>query len=59
MGNIVYYSSTSENTHRFVEKLGMQSVRLPVDAGTAMTGPRGHATSAAWPRGLGRATRWR
>ena len=35
MGNIVYYSSTSENTHRFVEKLGMQSVRLPVDAGSA------------------------
>ena len=35
MGQIVYYSSTSENTHRFVEKLGMQSVRLPVDAGSA------------------------
>lgn len=34
MGNIVYYSSTSENTHRFVEKLGFQSVRLPVDAGS-------------------------
>jgi protein involved in ribonucleotide reduction len=34
MGNIVYYSSTSENTHRFVEKLGVASVRLPVNAGS-------------------------
>lgn len=33
MGSIVYYSSTSENTHRFVEKLGVSAVRLPVDAG--------------------------
>ncbi len=32
MGNIVYYSSSSENTHRFVQKLGVPSVRLPVDA---------------------------
>lgn len=32
MPNLVYYSSTSENTHRFVEKLGMSSTRLPVDA---------------------------
>jgi protein involved in ribonucleotide reduction len=35
MGNIVYYSSSSENTHRFVEKLGVDSIRLPVDAGSA------------------------
>jgi protein involved in ribonucleotide reduction len=34
MTTIVYYSSTSENTHRFVQKLGVQSIRLPVDAGT-------------------------
>jgi len=34
MGTIVYYSSTSENTHRFVKKLGLASVRLPVDAGS-------------------------
>ncbi|KKC35563.1 hypothetical protein WH87_16035 [Devosia epidermidihirudinis] len=33
MSSLVYYSSTSENTHRFVEKLGVPSVRLPVDAG--------------------------
>ncbi|MGU3293800.1 class Ib ribonucleoside-diphosphate reductase assembly flavoprotein NrdI [Williamsia sp. M5A3_1d] len=31
---IVYFSSVSENTHRFVEKLGMRSVRIPVSAGT-------------------------
>ncbi|MFW0786688.1 class Ib ribonucleoside-diphosphate reductase assembly flavoprotein NrdI [Gordonia sp. CPCC 206044] len=27
---VVYFSSVSENTHRFVEKLGMRSVRIPV-----------------------------
>ncbi|GAB91057.1 class Ib ribonucleoside-diphosphate reductase assembly flavoprotein NrdI [Gordonia rhizosphera] len=27
---IVYFSSVSENTHRFVEKLGMRSVRIPL-----------------------------
>lgn len=32
MGQIVYYSSTSENTHRFVQKLGVPSLRLPVGA---------------------------
>ena len=34
MGSIVYYSSTSENTHRFVAKLGLPTLRLPVDAAT-------------------------
>lgn len=33
MGGLVYFSSRSENTHRFVEKLGLQALRLPVDAG--------------------------
>lgn len=33
-GTIVYYSSSSENTHRFVEKLGFSSLRLPMDAGS-------------------------
>lgn len=28
---IVYFSSVSENTHRFVEKLGMRAVRIPVN----------------------------
>lgn len=32
MSGLVYYSSTSGNTHRFVEKLGLASLRLPVDA---------------------------
>ena len=32
MSNLVYFSSVSENTHRFVQKLGLAAVRLPVDA---------------------------
>ena len=32
MGGLVYYSSTSENTRRFVERLDMGGLRLPVDA---------------------------
>ncbi|CUA93174.1 class Ib ribonucleoside-diphosphate reductase assembly flavoprotein NrdI [Pannonibacter indicus] len=32
MGRLVYFSSTSENTRRFVEKLGTDAIRLPVDA---------------------------
>lgn len=32
MSGLVYYSSTSGNTHRFVERLGVGGVRLPVDA---------------------------
>ena len=27
---IVYFSSVSENTHRFVEKLGLRAVRIPL-----------------------------
>ena len=34
MARLVYFSSTSENTRRFVEKLGMDAIRLPVDAST-------------------------
>jgi protein involved in ribonucleotide reduction len=30
VGNLVYFSSVSENTHRFVEKLGLPAVRIPV-----------------------------
>ncbi|MBX4893665.1 class Ib ribonucleoside-diphosphate reductase assembly flavoprotein NrdI [Rhizobium bangladeshense] len=30
MGLIVYYSSRSGNTHRFVEKLGLRAARIPV-----------------------------
>ncbi len=32
MGGLVYFSSRSENTHRFVEKLGRDALRLPIDA---------------------------
>lgn len=31
MGGLVYFSSTSENTRRFVEKLGCDALRLPID----------------------------
>lgn len=30
MGLLVYFSSTSENTHRFVTKLGVPSARIPL-----------------------------
>jgi protein involved in ribonucleotide reduction len=36
MGLVVYYSSVSENTHRFVEKLGCRALRLPLGAGEAL-----------------------
>ena len=29
MGEIVYFSSRSENTHRFVGKLGLEAIRIP------------------------------
>ncbi len=32
VGGLVYFSSTSENTRRFVEKLGREALRLPIDA---------------------------
>lgn len=31
MGGLVYFSSRSENTRRFVEKLGSEALRLPID----------------------------
>lgn len=33
MGDLVYFSSRSENTHRFVGRLGRQALRIPVAAG--------------------------
>lgn len=30
MGSLVYFSSVSENTHRFVEKLQLPAVRIPL-----------------------------
>lgn len=32
MGEIVYFSSRSENTHRFVGRLGKDAVRIPINA---------------------------
>lgn len=32
MVSLIYFSSRSENTHRFVEKLGVAGLRLPADA---------------------------
>ena len=32
MSGLVYFSSTSENTRRFVEKLGQDALRIPIDA---------------------------
>ena len=32
MAGLVYFSSRSENTRRFVERLGVKALRLPVDA---------------------------
>src|SRR6185369_367023 len=28
--NLVYFSSVSENTHRFIEKLGQPAIRIPL-----------------------------
>lgn len=33
MGLIVYYSSRSENTHRFVARLGLRAARIPAGPG--------------------------
>ena len=33
MGEIVYFSSRSENTHRFVAKLALPAARIPIAAG--------------------------
>lgn len=35
--SVVYFSSTSENTHRFVQKLGLPAVRIPLHARESLT----------------------
>ena len=60
MSLIVYFSSSSENTHRFVQRLGLPAVRIPlnereriqVDAPYILLVPRhgGGATAGAVPR---------
>lgn len=42
---IVYFSSVSENTHRFVEKLQMRSVRIPLIDRVATQTPEGPRAS--------------
>lgn len=36
---IVYFSSTTENTHHFVHKLGLPSARIPTDGPLTVTKP--------------------
>lgn len=36
MGEIVYFSTRSENTHRFVQKLGLPAARIPLRADEAL-----------------------
>lgn len=36
MGELVYFSTRSENTHRFVQKLGIPAARIPLRADGAL-----------------------
>ena len=36
MGDLVYFSTRSENTHRFVAKLGLSAARIPLRADGAL-----------------------
>ena len=38
MGDLVYFSSRSENTHRFIGRLGRPAIRIPVTAGDLRVG---------------------
>ncbi|MCV3309612.1 class Ib ribonucleoside-diphosphate reductase assembly flavoprotein NrdI, partial [Leclercia adecarboxylata] len=31
MSLLVYFSSSSENTHRFIERVGLSAVRIPLN----------------------------
>ncbi|MCA0920741.1 class Ib ribonucleoside-diphosphate reductase assembly flavoprotein NrdI [Pseudooceanicola nanhaiensis] len=39
MGGLVYYSSRSENTARFVTRLGLPAQRIPIDPEAALPAP--------------------
>ena len=39
MSDLVYFSSVSENTHRFVEKLELPAIRIPLHARIQVTDP--------------------
>lgn len=41
MGGLVYFSSTSQNTARFVARLGLPALRIPVSPRDAMPEPAG------------------
>jgi len=36
---LVYFSSVSENTHRFVQKLGLPAIRIPLHGGIRVNRP--------------------
>jgi protein involved in ribonucleotide reduction len=38
-GSLVYFSSVSENTHRFVQKLGWSAMRIPLHGRIEVDGP--------------------
>ena len=37
--SLVYFSSVSENTHRFVQKLGIPATRIPLHGGIEVNQP--------------------
>lgn len=39
MGEVVYFSTKSENTHRFVAKLGVTARRIPISTDEALEAP--------------------
>ncbi len=39
MGEVVYFSTKSENTHRFVEKLGVDARRIPISSDEMLQAP--------------------
>ncbi|PTX04120.1 class Ib ribonucleoside-diphosphate reductase assembly flavoprotein NrdI [Pararhodobacter aggregans] len=40
MGGLVYYSSRSGNTRRFVDRLGLAAMRIPIEGDAPLPGPR-------------------
>lgn len=40
MGSLVYYSSRSGNTRRFVDRLGLAAMRIPIEVDAPLPSPR-------------------
>lgn len=40
MGGLVYYSSRSGNTRRFVDRLGLAAMRIPIEVDAPLPSPR-------------------